>query len=212
MSVGAVCWPDYMKTRTTTRKEFLLSTLMQAPELAERMQNATLIGEVTASANYSYTSTRMHGEGYLLLGDAFAFVDPVFSTGVYFAMKSAVLGVELVDASLRNESMLEQTANSFETDIKLGIKYFSWFIYRFNAYSMRHLLMHNPGKNASKYFKMSKAAVISVFSGDIFKQPTLVAPILIFKINYYLISIAKVMHNFNFLKRRLNNLSSKKDP
>ena len=203
MSVGAVCWPDYMKTRTTSLDEFLTSTIAQIPEMAARMQQATPVGKVNASANYSYSSTRMHGDGYIIIGDAYAFVDPVFSSGVYLAMRSAVLGSELVDSCLRNADEIKQVTKAFETEVKIGIKAFSWFIYRFNAYSLRHLLMHNPGKQASTHFKMVKAAVISVFSGDIFNRPTLLVPLLIFKINYYLLSVANAKKNLVFWQRRL---------
>jgi len=59
-------------------------------------------GAATATGNYSYLSEHMAGEGYLMVGDAWAFVDPVFSSGVYLAMNSATLGADVVDAVLKD--------------------------------------------------------------------------------------------------------------
>ena len=92
MSVGAVCRPEYLKRRRSAPAEFLRQTLALGPqEMRERMRRATLIGEqARATGNYSYTASRMRGERYVLVGDAYAFVDPVFSSGVMLGMNSGV--------------------------------------------------------------------------------------------------------------------------
>ena len=82
-------WPYYLKRRTGPVQQFLLETIALCPPLAERLSEARLISEVEATGNYSYCSTRSHGRNFLLLGDAYAFIDPVFSSGVMFAMQSA---------------------------------------------------------------------------------------------------------------------------
>src|SRR5262249_41788752 len=103
MSVGAVCRPDYLKQRRGTTAEFLIATLKKNPLLWRRMQDAELVGdEVRATGNYSYDSRRMGGPGWVMIGDAFAFLDPVFSSGVYLAMSGAEQAVDVVDAALRN--------------------------------------------------------------------------------------------------------------
>ena len=102
MSVGAVCRPDYLKQRRGAPREFLLETLAANPALWQRLAGAELIGnEVRVTGNYSYDSRRMGGPGWVLIGDAFAFLDPVFSSGVYLAMSGAEQAVQMVDAALR---------------------------------------------------------------------------------------------------------------
>ncbi|NOQ36207.1 MAG: FAD-dependent oxidoreductase, partial [Methylococcaceae bacterium] len=100
MSVGVVCYPEYLKNRAGSLEDFFFETLHSIPEIQTRMNTAELISEIKATGNYSYQSSKMAGEGYLLIGDAYAFVDPVFSSGVYLAMKSAVLAADLVDSQL----------------------------------------------------------------------------------------------------------------
>ena len=60
-----------------------------------------MTGPATATGNYSYRAEQMSGKNFIMIGDAYAFIDPVFSTGVYLAMKSAFLGADVVTASLR---------------------------------------------------------------------------------------------------------------
>ncbi len=189
MSVGVVCHPDHIKTRNTSLEEFLWDTLHQVPDIAARMKDASPLAETKAAANYSYHSTKTAGDGFLLIGDAFTFIDPVFSSGVFLAMQSGVLGSELVDKILRNPKIERQAIKLFEKKTRGSVRSFSWFIYRFNAYAMRHLLMHNPGEGASQHFNTVKAAVISVFSGENHHHKTLVLPLLIFKFNYYLLTL-----------------------
>src|SRR3546814_17939117 len=52
---------------------------------------------VVTTGNFAYSSSKSHAKRCLLLGDAYAFVDPVFSSGVFLAMQSAFVGSETVD-------------------------------------------------------------------------------------------------------------------
>lgn len=54
----------------------------------------------------------MHGERYIMIGDAFAFIDPVFSSGVMLAMNSAFLGADVVDANLRDPAQAPATCSA----------------------------------------------------------------------------------------------------
>ena len=100
-SIGAVCWPYYLKSRSKPLPEFFRDTIALCPALAERLAGAALVAEVHATGNYSYSERASRsGERYLLLGDAYAFIDPVFSSGVYLAMQSAFAGAEVVETML----------------------------------------------------------------------------------------------------------------
>ena len=66
--------------------------------------NAQRVAPVHVTGNYSYTCTRMTGPGWVMVGDAYAFVDPVFSSGVYLGMNSAEQAADVVDGALRDPS------------------------------------------------------------------------------------------------------------
>ena len=115
-SVGAVCPPEFIKSRGTDVSSFLASLIAQCPALAERLADAQMTGPATATGNYSYRAGRMSGNNFIMLGDAYAFIDPVFSTGVYIAMKSAFLGADVVTAFLhRPGAEADRALRHFET-------------------------------------------------------------------------------------------------
>ncbi|MBH0204040.1 MAG: hypothetical protein HP496_17525, partial [Nitrospira sp.] len=166
-SVGAVCWPSYIGTRKVPLEQFLWETIALCPPVADRMANAKLLGQAYAAANYSYRRTTMSGDGYIMVGDAFAFIDPVFSSGVHLALNSATLGADVVDAHLRTSPDYGFRLKEFE---RLGVKTYSWFIYHFTQPAFRHLFM-----SEGSIFKMEEA-VLSVLAGDAFgKSPTRIA-------------------------------------
>ena len=83
------------------------------------------------------TRKRMGGPGWVLVGDAFAFLDPVFSSGVYLAMSGAEQAAQLVDAALREPAREPALLRKLERRQRAGMKRFSFFIYRFNEPVMR---------------------------------------------------------------------------
>jgi flavin-dependent dehydrogenase len=179
-SIGAVCSPQYMKSRQTDPRQFLLDTIALCPTLAERLRDASLISPVTATGNYSYTAGRSSGRNYLLLGDAFAFVDPVFSTGVLLAMQSAFVGADTIETCLDRPREALGALKTFDASTRHGLRVFSWFIYRVMTPALRHLLM-----NPTQRFRM-QPAILSVLAGDIFRGTPLGLRLLVFKFFYYL--------------------------
>ncbi|NOT11834.1 MAG: FAD-dependent oxidoreductase [Methylococcaceae bacterium] len=166
MSAGCVCWPEYLKTRDKPLNEFLQHTLFLLPEVADRFKNASLAGDAQATGNYSYSASRMAGDGYLLIGDAYAFVDPVFSSGVYLAMQGAVKGADYVDTVLKDSSQQVQLASTLQLSMQKEISAFCWFIYRFNSPALHKLLMSSDEKRLHPVKQKMKSAVISVLAGD----------------------------------------------
>jgi len=178
MSVGCVCWPEYLKTRCTTPAAFLWQTIALCPPVQERMRHAQLVNEVRATGNYSYRADHMVGDGYLLVGDAYAFVDPVFSTGVYFAMNGAVLAAEAVDAHLGESAQAKTLFTQFDRQVCHGINVVSWFIYRFTSPAMQSLFL------APRNTWRLEEALISMLAGDLFRNTPIATRLALFKFIY----------------------------
>jgi flavin-dependent dehydrogenase len=179
MSVGAVCRPDYLKQRKGRTVEFLIATLKLNPGLWQRLSNAELIGnEVRVTGNYSYDSTRMGGIGWVLIGDAFAFLDPVFSSGVYLAMSGAEQAALVVDTALREPAREAALLRQLEKRQRAGMKRFSFFIYRFNGPVMTALF-----RSPNNIWKLEQA-VISMLAGDLFDTPEVLQRLRLFKLVY----------------------------
>jgi flavin-dependent dehydrogenase len=170
MSVGAVCRPEYLKQRRGRSVEFLTETLRQSPALWARLESAALIGnEVRVTGNYSYDSARMGGPGWVLVGDAFAFLDPVFSSGVYLAMSGAEQAARAVDEALRNPEREAALLRKLEKRQRTGMARFSFFIYRFNNPVMAQ--MFREPRNTWQL----EQGVISMLAGDLFDTPKVAA-------------------------------------
>jgi flavin-dependent dehydrogenase len=202
MSVGAVCWPYYLKSRRTPVEQFLFDTIALCPPVQARLKDARLVSPVTATGNYSYTSKKLSGKNYLLVGDAFAFIDPVFSSGVHFALHGALSGAETVDGILREPETAEERLKRYEKSVRRGLKTFSWFIYRITTPAMRDLIIHPHNR------WRIKEGVISLLAGDLFRNTPLASKLLMFKIIYYLKSLADPINNYAAHKRRRQNIAS----
>jgi flavin-dependent dehydrogenase len=181
MSVGAVCRPEYLKQRKGRTVEFLLETLRQNPAAWARLESAALIGdEVRVTGNYSYDSAHMGGPGWVLVGDAFAFLDPVFSSGVYLAMSGAEQAAQVVDEALRNPRRETALLRKLEKRQRAGMARFSFFIYRFNGPIMAQ--MFREPRNTWQL----EQGVISMLAGDLFDTPKVLWRLRLFKLIYAL--------------------------
>lgn len=200
-SVGAVVWPYYMKTRELPVNDFLLATIQLCAPLARRMAQARLVSQAEATGNYSYSANHSCGPNYLLLGDAYAFVDPMFSSGVWLAMHSAVAGTDVVDACLRQPGRAAAARRSFERTMRRGPREYSWFIYRVTGPAMRELFMHprNPLR--------MKEALLSVLAGDIFGATPIWPSLAAFKGTYFLTSLFNLRRSLAAIRSRRRNIA-----
>jgi flavin-dependent dehydrogenase len=199
-SVGAVCWPYYLKTRTKPLPEFFLDTIASCPALAARLEGAALVSDVHATGNYSYSSRISSGERFLMLGDAYAFIDPVFSSGVLLAMKSAFVGADVVETTLDLPRQAARARRRFDAVARRGPREFSWFIFRVSSPTMREFFM-NP-QNPLRV----KEALISLFAGDIYGKTPIWPSIFALKAMYYLVSLGHLGRSLAFWKRRRSNI------
>lgn len=195
-SVGAVCWPSYLKSRKNDLEDFFWQTVRSSPPMADRMKDAKAVMPIVATGNYSYQSTIMMGPQFMLVGDAFAFVDPVFSSGVHLALHSGIRGADVVDAYLHGHAQAEQKARQFEGVVRRGLKTYSWFIYRFTQPAFRNLFM------APKNTFRIQEGVMSVLAGDVFGKTPTTRPILLFKFFYFLFSMLDLKANLVQYRRR----------
>ncbi|MDP9012969.1 MAG: tryptophan 7-halogenase [Pseudomonadota bacterium] len=199
MSVGCVCWPEYLKQRQCSPTEFLRQTIALVPAAAKRLESAELISEVRVTGNYSYTSSSMYGKGYVMVGDSFAFVDPIFSSGVYLAMNSASLAAHAVDVSLRDPAKGALEMRRFERKVRRGLGVFSWFIYRFTTPAMRRMFA------GPRNIWRLEDGVTSLLAGDVFGNPAVTLRLRIFKLIYGMQTLSMARAGYAWWRRRRRN-------
>lgn len=197
-SVGAVCNPEYLKQRTTGNAEFLVATLRNIDALAKRMQNATIAGNVHATGNYSYLCRRWCGPRWMMIGDACAFLDPIFSTGVFLAMHSAERASEIVNSILKGTGNERALQKAYTREHARGIRRFSWFIFRFTSPAMGWLFA-NP-----RNIWGIEGAMISMLGGDVFDNEPALRRLHVFRALYFLRSLGTLTKSIKslFTRRR----------
>ena len=168
--------------------------------MSERLQRAQLSSPVEATGNYSYVCDRTHGSNYLLLGDAYTFIDPVFSSGVMLAMHSAFVGADTVDTCLRHPQQAAAALKKFDHTMRMGPKAFSWFIYRVTNPTMRNMFM-----GPRNIFRV-KEALLSVLAGDVFGKTPIRGPLLLFKGLYYATSLLNFRRTLKAWRMRKHNI------
>ena len=199
-SVGAVVWPYYMKMRAKPLREFFLDTIAMCPALHERLRDAEMVAEPEATGNYAYHCDGCQGENYVMVGDAYAFIDPVFSSGVLLAMNSAFAAADVVHARLADPARERAARKRFEHVMRVGPKEFSWFIYRVTNPTLRDLFMRPSDK-----LDMKKA-LLSVLAGDIFGKTRIKPGLYAFRVAYYIFSLANLPRSIRALKQRAFNI------
>jgi len=104
VSVGVVGAIDYLLKRGESPEKIFHDELAICPEIARRIENSERILAIRAIRDFSYISKRIAGDGWIMAGDAFGFLDPIYSTGVFLALKSAEFAADaVIDAFEKND-------------------------------------------------------------------------------------------------------------
>jgi flavin-dependent dehydrogenase len=97
VSVGIVAPFDYLfKDRGTNHEKTYDEEVDRCPAVKQRIAGATRATGYFVTRDYSYRSTQVAGDGWVLVGDAFGFLDPLYSSGVLLALKSGELAADAI--------------------------------------------------------------------------------------------------------------------
>lgn len=102
ISVGVVASYEYLfKNRPgKTHEQIYLEEVARCPGLTPRLEGARRAGPYRAAKEYSYRSKKAAGEGWVLVGDAFGFLDPLYSSGVLLALRSGQMAADAIAEGL----------------------------------------------------------------------------------------------------------------
>ena len=101
-SIGLVTEGTTLKGCGLSPEDLLMESLRRCPAARKLTANARRVSRVYTASDYSYECGTIAGDGYLLMGDAAAFIDPIFSTGVLLAMTSAEMAADGLHEALGN--------------------------------------------------------------------------------------------------------------
>jgi FADH2-dependent halogenase len=119
LSIGCVANIADWKATGLGPEQFFEKAVQSSPYVASRLKPGVRLEGFHTASNYSYTSSRFAGDGYLLAGDAAEFLDPIFSTGVILAMRSGQRAGQVLAAALRSgKAPRAAQFASYEKDFK----------------------------------------------------------------------------------------------
>jgi flavin-dependent dehydrogenase len=186
MSIGFVGDQSAWKGRKGSARDLFLDRIASSPTVSARTRGAEITSEIYSTANYSYRATSGCGEGYLMIGDAFGFVDPMFSTGVLMAMTAGELGAEAADTWLDDPVRGAALSRATNQELARAMDRIGWLIYRINDPVMRSLFM------APKNTLWMRDGIINMLAGNLaggrFGDWRAILPILSFKVVFHLLS------------------------
>ncbi len=125
-SIGVVGEPEFFEGLGNNHENVFRQLIQQEPSLAALLKNASYDTPVNNIKGYSANVTSLYGNGYALLGNAGEFIDPVFSSGVTIAMKSASLAAEILDKQLQQQKVDWQ--KEFVEPLQIGVETFRTFV------------------------------------------------------------------------------------
>lgn len=187
-SVGQV-GPSRMLRGRKPDAAYFEERIAQTPFLAKRLANAKRVAEVRTISDYSYVSRRLAGDRFVLVGDAGAFLDPVFSTGVYLGMIGAFRAADAVDAALTAGRFSRREFVAYEAWMQKQVETYKKFVKGFYKPEFVELLMHPSD------FLDLRAAITSLLAGFGVDRPEINARVLVF------LGLAKLNKRFSLVPR-----------
>ena len=160
-SVGLVVDREHVLQCGLEPQALLERTIAASPWVAEQMKSAERVSQIYARKDFSFRMDSLVGTNYALVGDAAGFLDPIFSTGVFMAMKSADMAAGAIVARVRGGSM--RALERYERELQRGLDKYLRFIEHFYDRDFLEVFFH-----PSERFGLLDA-VVGVLAGNIFQ-------------------------------------------
>ncbi|MBN1441285.1 MAG: tryptophan 7-halogenase [Planctomycetes bacterium] len=146
VSVGIVAEKEYLFGETNDLPEIFCREIGNNPWIADHLSSGRQFGKYHATKEFSYRSQHCAADGLVLAGDAFAFLDPVFSSGVYLALRSGELAADAVDEALESGDLSAARFQPYSDRIRGEIEPMRKLVYAFydTAFSFGEVIAKHP--------------------------------------------------------------------
>jgi flavin-dependent dehydrogenase len=127
-SVGCVLHQRVVKARRGTLHELFDEMVGRCAKISENLRGSERVTELYTTSNFAYTIEPIIGDRFLCVGDAVAFVDPIFSPGVFLAMQTGDLAASAILRAFRSGRFEARRFRAYERAVRRGTKPFERFI------------------------------------------------------------------------------------
>jgi flavin-dependent dehydrogenase len=165
VSIGVVGGVDYLiRDRQGTPQAVFDAELAQCPALMARLDNAEQLLPVQVIKDYSYKLDRLAGNGWVAAGDAGGFIDPIYSTGVFVALKSGEMVADAICAGLEKDDVSAARLGVFEPELREAMRAMSQLVFAF----------YTPSFSFAKFLKAHpdcQGQLVDLLMGNVFRRP-----------------------------------------
>jgi flavin-dependent dehydrogenase len=160
-SIGVVAETTFLARYAGSQTERLQALIGDDPLLTCLLRNARWDTPARQIVGYSANVKALHGRGFALLGNAGEFLDPIFSSGVTIAFKSASLATDVLERQFAGETIDWQ--DQFATPLKRGIDTFRAFVESWYRGGFQRIIFHaNPPREVRRMI----AAILAGYAWD----------------------------------------------
>lgn len=145
-----------------TAEEIFAREVERSPAIQKRLAPSTRCDEFHATKDFSYGTKQAAGDGWVLVGDAFGFVDPVYSSGVFLALKSGEMAADAIHEALQANDCSAARLGSWQKEYRGGIEQFRKLVYAF----------YTPDFSFAEFMKAHpqyRTNLVDILIGDVFK-------------------------------------------
>jgi len=163
-SVGIVADPDYLlKGRGQDLAKIYQEEIDKCEPCRKRVAPGERVDKIYSILDYSYRSKHNAGNGFIIIGDAYGFLDPIYSSGVLLALKMAELAADAIHDAFNNNDFSAARLGQYQAKLDRGIESMRKLVYAF----------YNDGFSFSGFlrkFPDERVHIINLLIGDVFKE------------------------------------------
>ena len=163
-SIGCVLQKDFTRSRRgLSSEDMFAAALAETPAMQKLLSGATRVRPVGTTGNWSYRCRQYYGDRFLMVGDAAAFIDPLFSTGVLMAMQGGRFAASAIHSALRAGDLGADRFAGYQQQAIQGADLFKRLVHEFYGESLRKLLVHSAAHETTR------SAITSLLAGDVYR-------------------------------------------
>ena len=163
-SVGIVADPEYLvQGRGQDLAKIFHEEIEKCQPCARRVAEGERVDKIYSILDYSYRSKQNAGNGFILIGDAYGFLDPIYSSGVLLALKMAELAADAIHDAFKTDDFSAERLGQFQAKLDRGIEAMRKLVYAF----------YNEGFSFSGFLRKYPAErvhIINLLIGDVFRE------------------------------------------
>ena len=163
-SIGIVADPDYLlKGRGQDLAKIFHEEIEKCEAVRRRAERGTRVDKIYSILDYSYRSKHNAGNGFIIIGDAYGFLDPIYSSGVLLALKMAELAADAIHDAFNHDDFSAERLGQYQAKLDRGIESMRKLVYAF----------YNDGFSFSGFLRKypeERVHIINLLIGDVFRE------------------------------------------